>query len=239
MYGWRARAGLIVPSVNSTAETELGPRMPDGVSSHVSRMYLEDGTVDHLEKMAGEAEESASLLGTADVDVIAYTCTAGSLHEGLGFDEQLESELSEAAGGVPTVATAASIKRAFDALGLERLSVTAPYIDDLNDLEVEFLEASGYDVTNMNGLGIKSGLEIGAQKQEDTYRTVREADHSGADAVFISCTNLPTLDIIEKLEADLGMPVLSSNQATLWDVMQNLPVSPEEPVGPGTLFEET
>lgn len=238
MYGWRARAGLIVPSVNTTVETELIPRMPDGVSSHVSRMILENGTVDELEEMAGKVERCGNLLRTADVDVAVYACTAGSLYEGLGFDEQLESELSEAAGDVPAVATAASVKRAFEALDLQTLSVTAPYIDELNQLEVDFIEESGFDVTNLNGFGIESGLEIGEQTPERVYRRVRAADHAGADGVFVSCTNLPTMRIIERLEDDVGKPVVTSNQATLWDAARNLPVANDAVKGPGALFEQ-
>ena len=236
MYGWRGRLGLIVPSSNTTNEPEFERHLPEGVSLHTARMFLEDTNAEHLEEMAAEAERSAELLATADVDVVAYGCTTGSLVKGPGYDEEIESRLSEVAG-VPAVATATAIKRAFDALDIERLAITTPYVQDLNEREEDFLTAAGYEVTDMTGLGIEPNTGIGEQRQETAYREAYGLDASGADGVFISCTNYRTFEIIENLEADLGKPIVTSNQATLWNALREMGVDYSE-VELGQLFSQ-
>jgi maleate isomerase len=235
MHGWRGRLGLVLPSSNTTNEPEFARHLPDGVSLHTSRMHLEDANPENLTRMADDLERCADLLGTADVDVVAYGCTTGSLVKGAGYDEEIEGRI-EARVGVPAVATAASIKRAFDALGAERLALTTPYVDDLTEREVTFLEAAGYDVLDVSGLGIESGRQIGEEPPERVYRRARALDTAGADAVFVSCTNYRTFEVIERLEADLGVPVVTSNQATLWDALRTMGVTTADP-SLGTLFE--
>jgi maleate isomerase len=234
MHGWRGRLGLIVPSSNTTNEPEFYRALPEGVSLHTARMRLEDADADNLVEMAEEVERCVELLATADVDAIAYGCTTGSLVKGPGYDEEIEARIEDAAG-VPGVATAAAIKRAFDALDLHSLAITTPYIDDLNRREEEFLEDAGYDVVDMTGLDIRSNLKIGEQQPETAYREARELDVD-ADGVFISCTNYRTFEVIEALERDLGVPVVTSNQATLWNVLRTVGVEPTE-AAPGQLFE--
>jgi maleate isomerase len=234
MNGWRGRLGLIVPSSNTTNEPEFYRTLPEGVSLHTARMRLEDADADNLVGMAEEVERCVELLATADVDVVAYGCTTGSLVKGPGYDEEIEGRI-EAAAGVPGVATAAAIKRAFDALDVESLAITTPYIDDLNEREVEFLEDAGYDVVEMTGLGIEAGLTIGERSPERVYREARALDVD-ADAVFVSCTNYRTFETIEPLERDLGVPVVTSNQATLWDALRTMGVDYGD-VELGELFE--
>lgn len=234
MNGWRGRLGLIVPSSNTTNEPEFYRTLPEGVSLHTTRMRLEDADAENLVDMANEIERCVELLATADVDAVAYGCTTGSLVKGSGYDEEIESRI-EAEADAAGVATAAAIKRAFDALGLDSLAITTPYIDDLNRREEEFLEEAGYEVVDMTGLGIRSNLEIGEQRPETAYREARKLDID-ADGVFVSCTNYRTFEIIEPLERDLGLPVVTSNQATLWDALRRLDVEPPEEA-PGRLFE--
>lgn len=235
MYGEEGRVGLVVPSSNTTNEPEFVRALPDGVSLHASRMRLADVDAESLSAMADDATECASLLATADVDVIAYGCTTGSLVHGPGYDEDIEARL-ETAAGVPAVATAASIKRAFDALDVESIAVTTPYIEDLNRREAEFLESAGYDVVDIDGLGLSSNLEIGAQEPETAANAARNVDDPAADAVFISCTNYRTFEIIPELERELDKPVVTSNQATLWDALNQLDTDVRPTIDLGQLF---
>lgn len=235
MYGWRGRLGLIVPSSNSTNEPEFARWLPDGVSLHTARMRLEGVDAESLGAMADEVERCADLLATADVDAIAYGCTTGSLVHGPGYDEEIEGRI-ESVADVPAVATAASVKRAFARLGLERLAITTPYVEDLNDREVEFLTDAGYEVVAMDGLGIDHNPDIGAQTPETAYRRARALPTGDADGVFVSCTNYRTFEMIASLEADLGMPVVTSNQATLWDALRTLGVATDEVSDLGRLF---
>jgi maleate isomerase len=235
MYGWRGRLGLIVPSSNTTNEPEFRAHLLEGVSLHAARMRLESVDADALSAMADEAERCASLLATADVDAVAYGCTTGSLVHGPGYDREIEERVS-AAAGAPAVATAASVVRALDHLGAERLAVTTPYVEDLVAREASFLDDAGFDVVDIEGLGIEENTDIGRESPESVYRRVRALPTDEVDAVFVSCTNYRTFETLPALESDLGLPVVSSNAATLWDALRTLDVDGSE-VGLGRLFE--
>ncbi len=253
MFGWRARLGAVVPSSNTTVEGEFGRAVSRGVSVQTARMSLESVTVDELDSMADEAVECAERLSHANVDVVAYACTTGSLIHGAGFDSDLEKSLSETAG-VPAVATALSVKRALNALGANRIAVVTPYSDELNDRERSYLDESGFEVAEIEGRDIEANTEIGRLRPEDAYRQVQgvvsasksnsvaksksgpdaaasdsELDADAVDAVFVSCTNYRTFPAIEALEADLGVPVVTSNQATLWDALREVGVAGDVP----------
>lgn len=230
MNGWRARIGLIVPSSNTVNEPEFQAQLPTGVSLHTARLPLDDVTADSLQTMADNTEECADLLAAADVDIIAYGCTTGSLVKGPGYDEEIETRITNHTG-IPAVATAAAIKRAFDELGLSQLIIITPYIDDLNQREEAFLNSAGYDVIAIDGIGHTDNLHIGREHPETAYQMAKELAADEADGVFISCTNYRTFEIIESLEADIGIPVVTSNQATLWNILQELEIPPAHPLG--------
>lgn len=236
MHGWRGRLGLIVPSSNTTNEAEFAGWLPPGVSLHAARLQQERSNAAELAEMAAGVGGAADLLATADVDVIAYGCTTGSLVEGPDHARDIERSVTDRTG-VPTVATAASIKRAFDALDLESLVIATPYIDELNELEVEYLEAAGYDVVAIDGRGLELNTDIGRQDPRGTYRQARALPHDEADGLFVSCTNYRSFEVIEALERDLDLPVVTSNQATLWDALGRLGVDRGAVEGLGQLFD--
>lgn len=232
MSDWR-RLGVVVPSSNTAVEREFPAYTSDEVSIHASRMPLESVTANALDSMSDRAVECGELLSHADVHAVAYACTTGSLLHGPGFDRELEEELSAAIGG-PAVATALSVDRALERLGAERVAIRTPYNEELNDREREYLEAAGYEVVSISGIGIEDNTKIGALTPEDASRQVYETVGTDVDTVFVSCTNYPTLPAIEPLEDDLGIPVVTSNQATLWDLCRAADVGAE---GPGALFD--
>lgn len=230
MSEWR-RLGVVVPSSNTAVEREFPRYVPEGVSVHTSRMPLESVTAEALDSMSDRAVECAELLSHADVDAIAYACTTGSLLHGPGFDEELEEELSAAIDG-PAVATALSVDRALEGVGAERVAVRTPYNEELNAREREYLEAAGYEVESISGLGIEDNTEIGTLTPADATEQVASVDPA-VDAVFVSCTNYRTLSAVESMEDDLGIPVVTSNGATLWDLCR---IASVECDGPGALF---
>lgn len=221
MYGWRCRIGLIIPSSNTTMEMEFARYVPEGVSVHTTRLPLEKVTEAELTRMAERVEEAAGLLADAGVDIIAYGCTTGSLIKGRGYDIELERRISKATG-IPTVATAHAVLDALRAKGLKRIVVATPYTEEINEKEREFLSNNGFEVCAIRGLGLVKNLEIGMQEPHVAYRLGRELikEHPEADGLFISCTNFRTFEIIHPLSGDVGKPVITSNQATLWRVLQ-------------------
>lgn len=217
-YGRRLRIGLLVPSSNTTMEPEFNRMAPGGVSVHAARMGLEEVTPGKLMEMAEEAGRAALFLATAGVDVIVYGCTTGSLVRGVEWEERLVEGISEGTG-TAAISTGRAVVNAIKALGGGRVAVATPYTDDLNDLERAFLEAHGVEVVAIKGLGLVRNLDIGRTEGSAVEVLVR-AIAKGADMVFISCTNLPTISLIEGVESELGIPVVASNQASMWAALR-------------------
>ncbi len=236
MYGWRGRIGLIIPSSNTTMEPEFWRMAPEGVSVHTARMKLSAVTVEELVEMEKDAVRAAQLLATADVDILVYGCTTGSLVKGPGYDREITEKLTRATG-IKAVATATAVLEALEELGARRVALATPYIEEVNRKEVEFLESQGYKVVDLKYLGIRENTEIGRQTPQIAYRLAKSLETSSADAVFISCTNFRTIEVIKLLEKDLGIPVFSSNTATMWLTLKELGL--REPIrGYGMLLEE-
>ncbi len=214
-----SRVGLLLPSSNTTMEPDLYRMAPRDVTVHTARMLLRVVTPEGLEEMAGEATGAAGLLKTACVDMIAYGCTSGSLIGGVGWEKSLKRRLEEAAG-VPVVTTAGAVVEGLRTLGAERVSVFTPYTDAVNAIERDFLEAHGFKVTTMRGIGLTDNQMIGRVRGERLEAFIAPAP--GSDAVFVSCTNLPVVDLIERLEERHRLPFVTSNQATMWAALRGL-----------------
>ncbi|AJC72372.1 maleate cis-trans isomerase [Thermococcus guaymasensis DSM 11113] len=221
MYGWRRRIGLIVPSSNTTMEPEFWKMAPEGVSVHAARMNLRVVTEEALVDMESYAKDAAKRLADAAVNIIMYGCTSGSLVKGKGYDRQIAKELEEASG-IKAITTSTAVLEALKTLGISKVVVATPYIDSVNEKEKQFLEDNGLDVLAIKGLGIVQNTEIGKQPPEVAYRLALDVYSPEADGLFISCTNFRTIEIIDKLESDLGIPVVTSNQASMWYTLKNL-----------------
>ncbi len=228
-YGRRLKIGLLVPSSNTTMEPEFNRMAPGGVSVHASRMMLEEVTPRRLIEMAEEAGKAACLLATAGVDVIVYGCTTGSLVGGVEWEEKLVEDISEGTGTV-AISTGRAVVDAIKALGGGRVAVATPYTYDLNDLERAFLEAHGVEVIAIKGLGLVRNLDIG-RAEDSAVKALVRAISEGADLVFISCTNLPTISIIDDMESELGVPIVTSNQASMWVALRGSGVTRIEGYG--------
>ena len=230
--GERLRIGLLVPSSNTTMEPDFYRMAPEGVSVHTARMRLDEVTPDGLIRMADDAERGAALLATAGVDIVVYGCTTGSLVGGVRWEEDLVDRLHDNTG-IQTMSTSGAVVGALRTLGAQRVGVATPYTEVLNRLETEFLEERGFQVAAIEGLGLVDNLEIGRVEREVIEGLV-EAVASEADTIFISCTNLPALYLIDRLERRHGRPVVTSNQASLWAALRDSSV--KEITGYGELL---
>ncbi len=208
------RIGLLVPSSNTTMEPDFYAMAPMGVTIHTARMRLSEVTPDALVRMAGDTERAAGLLADAGVDIIVYGCTTGSLVGGVEWEEGLVRRIEEETG-VPAVSTSSAVVEALRSLGAKRIGVATPYSEELNGLEKRFLEDLGFQVTGVRGLGLLDNLDIGRVGRGTLEAITREVADE-VDAVFISCTNLPVVDLIEEFEKEFNRPVVTSNQASMW-----------------------
>ncbi len=233
-YGLRLRIGLLVPSSNTTMEPDFHRMAPKGVSVHTARMRLDEVTPDGLIRMADDAERGAALLATAGVDVIVYGCTTGSLVGGVKWEESLVRSIHENTG-VLAMSTSGAVVEALRALSARRVGVATPYTDVLNRLETEFLEDHGFQVASIEGLRLVNNLEIG-RVERGVIEGLVEAVAGEADTIFVSCTNLPAIDLIDGLERRHGRPVVTSNQASLWAALRDSIV--KEITGYGELLRD-
>jgi maleate cis-trans isomerase len=233
MYGTRARIGVLVPSANTITEAEFNALKPEGVSIHAARLFITHPTVENLARMNEDTEMAAKQITTARPSIVTFACTTGSLLEGTGWDAKLIDRI-EKITKVPATTTATSVIRAFQELGIRKVSVGTPYNEELNRREADFFENSGIKVLKMRGLDLgESMAQISLEEVKDLAREVNRPD---ADAVFLSCTNLKALPVLDSLEKELGKYVFSSNIANFWDVMRMLRI--KEPIqGRGKLLE--
>lgn len=237
-YGWRGKIGLIVPSTNTINEPEFWRLAPKGVTIHTGRAtLLGKATEESYFRMAEAVKVAADDLATAEVDVVAYGCTSGSIVCSL---QDIVTDLQERTK-VPAVATAGAVVAALRALGAKCVAVATPYVDFVNESERRFLQDYGFEVTSLLGLRLGETQEerrgIGRVPPEHIYRMAMACNRPEADTIFVSCTNLATLDVIAQIEADLGKPVITSNQACFWHCLRSLGI-PDRIEGHGRLLAE-
>ena len=215
------RLGLLIPSSNTTIEYEFNIMRPREATVHVARMLLKEVTLFKLKDMEKEIEAAALRLADAKVNVIGFGCTSGSLFRGLGHDQEIVTRI-EKTTDTPAIATAGAVINALKALKLSRISVATPYTEEINSLEKRFLEKNGFAIQKIKGLRIKDNLKIGEQNPRTVYNLVKEVDTAWNDGIFVSCTNLKTIEVISRLEEEIKKPVISSNTATLWAMLRKI-----------------
>jgi maleate isomerase len=238
MYGTRGRIGLITMASDASVLPEYARIMPDGVAVYAVPIVLPRGEVSAAalaEMLEGDQlERAAELLVWTNVDIIVFACTTGSLVHGVGWDRQLVDRI-ERASGRPATTTTTAVLHALGALGVASLAVATPYIDELNAIERRFLEASGFRVAGLSGLGCATDAEIGRMEPADAVSLVEQVDSPAADAIFISCTTFHCLAAVETLERVHGKPVVTSNLAGAWAALRQIGVEDTVP-GHGRLL---
>ncbi len=227
------RIGLLVPSSNTSVETEFHRALPAAVTLHVARLFLARVTPDSVRAIVADMENQARLLASADVDLIVLGATLPSLLNGLGYDQQLIGRI-EAATGKPATTTTTALVKALRRMGVQRLVMGAAYDDTMNGVARNFLQASGFEVLDAVALGHVDNLHIGRLSSETAYELGCRIARPDADAIVLACTNWLTLDVIERIEATTGKLVITTTQATVWTALGMLGIAP--PAGYGRLM---
>jgi maleate isomerase len=222
--------GVVIP-YDFALDREMWRWVPAQVSLHLTRTPYQDIPVSVAQAMAmGDRETVARC--TKDLVVIepaavAYGCTSGSFIGGLAGEAALIAAMVEA--GAPTaVTTSGAVIAAAHALGLKKVAVVTPYDEAVGAKLRAYLNEAGLEVTAHNDMGLTG--RIWTVPYEITAAVARRTAQGGGDAVFLSCTNLRTYDLITSLEQELGIPVLTANQVTMWAVLAAAGVAA---VGPG------
>jgi len=225
MYGWRARIGHLNPSPATVGMEEWRAAAPQGVSFVGSRYRMERNDRDSHDQMLGELERAALEVATAQVQVIIQCSTLAAV----GREAEIRGRI-EAATGIPAITVLGSMVEALIELGAAKVALASPYSKEQNQQLAEHLSGHGIEVVAALGLHKTHSSEFGAEEPHTFYRLGREAadQAAGAEAVLLSCGNTRTFEILEPLEWDTGMDVVSSNQAALWNALRTVHVG--EPV---------
>jgi maleate isomerase len=213
------RIGLLLPSSNTTQEPEFTRILPEGVSLHSARLPLRTVDSSSTAAIVEDIETESQKLADADVDAIVLAATAPSSRNGLGYDQELIKRIEAASGKKATTASTALIQ-ALTVLNATRLVIAAPWSDATNATSVAFIEASGFTVLAHSAMGHVSNLEIGLLDEQTAYDMGVAVDRPDAQAVMLACGNWLTTGIVDRLEAAVGKPVLTTNQVSLWAVLR-------------------
>ncbi|MCJ8504735.1 Asp/Glu/hydantoin racemase [Kocuria flava] len=213
----------VVNPYDMALDRELWRWMPDNVSLAVARTPHHPMVVDEIMASAlgddAEIRSTARCLTAVEPEAVVFACTSGSFVNGIEGARRISAAIAEEVGA-PAVTTSEALLEALDALGVTRLAVATPYVERLTARLEDFLAADGRTVVGTAGLGLDR--LIWHVPYATTAELVRRADRSDAEAVFVSCTNLPTFHIIAALEDELGKPVLTANQVTAWAGLRRL-----------------
>ncbi|MGE3244805.1 MAG: hypothetical protein AB7F96_17915 [Beijerinckiaceae bacterium] len=211
----RARFGLIIPSSNRMAEAHAWAYAPPGVVPHVTRLRMTGTFAMKHDQLLPKAQDAAAMLADAKCNPVVFHCTANSMAEGLAGEEKIAAALSQATGAA-AVTTASATMAALDALQARRIVLVSPYKRKAHEHEIEFLQEAGIEVVGERNLDLNGSDEYCAIEPLAWLDIVAAVESTQADAYFVSCANIRATEAIPQLEARLGKPVVTSNQAVIW-----------------------
>jgi len=244
------RVGQIVPSSNTTMETEIPALLrareavaAERFSFHSSRMRMKHVTKEELSKMDGDSDRCALELSDARVDVLGYACLVAIMSMGRGYhrvsEQRLHGRTVDNGGPAPVVTSAGALVEGLQALGAKKIALLAPYMKPLTALVVDYIEHEGIEVLDALSLEISDNLEVGARDPRAPIELSRRLNTANCDAVVISaCVQMPSLASVEPVQARLGLPVVSSSVCTTWRMLKALHLPAVAPGG-GALLAGT
>lgn len=221
-YGWRARIGLVYINSSTVMEPEFYAMAPEGVTVHTTRVHLDGATVEGLSNLmdGGEVEDGAKRLAEAPLHSIVFGGTSATFLQGAGWDVEICKRMAAVSNGIPVTTTSTAVLKGLNAFGNRRVAFISPYVEEVCERARRFLTENGFEVTACVGMGIAGDHAIGDVKLEDVYEYTRRNVPKGTETVFMSCTNWRTVGAVAPLEEDLGLPVVTSNQASFWDALR-------------------
>ena len=221
----RARFGILVPFTNTNLEPDMALLRPRGASMHFARLggYDQDEIPD-ADQMHGlgaaDLDEPLRLLQGVRPDVVLYGCTSATLTHGPEFDRALARRI-KAGSGAETVTAAGALVHALRSLGVTRIGFASPYVAAINDMAIAFLAETGVETVARSE--VEEALDNYGQGELDpdaVFDLGLAADHPEAQALVLSCTDMRSVEIIARLEEATGKPVVTSNQAMMFQAMQ-------------------
>ena len=241
------RVGLIVPSSNTTMETEIPAMLrareqvlPERFSFHASRMRMKSVTREELAAMDKDSDRCALELSDARVDAMGYACLVAIMSMGQGYHRESQRRLQgvTAANGsaTPVITSAGALVEGLQAMGAKKVSIIAPYMRPLTQMVIDYLAHEGIAVVDSVSLEIHDNLAVGARDPQAPAELWKQLNVQGADAIVASaCVQMPSLASIDMIQAASGLPVVSSAVCTTWSLLKSLGLERRVP-GAGALL---
>ena len=228
------RVGQIVPSSNTTMETEIPAMLrareailPERFTFHSSRMRMKKVVKEELEAMDRDSDRCAMELSDARVDVLGYACLVAIMSMGKGYHRVSEKRLHERTvendGPAPVVTSAGALVEGLHRLGAKTISVICPYMKPLTQWVVDYIESEGITVRDFTALEIPDNLDVGRHDPQRLLEIYKQVDITGIDAFVASaCVQMPSLPIIQPLQDRIGIPVVSAAVCTTHQMLDKL-----------------
>ncbi|WP_425267420.1 maleate cis-trans isomerase family protein [Cupriavidus lacunae] len=233
------RIGQIVPSSNTTMETEIPAMLrererdfAERFTFHSSRMRMKKVVKEELEAMDRDSDRCAIELSDARVDVLGYACLVAIMSMGKGYHRVSEARLTQRTvdngNSAPVVTSAGALVDGLHAMGAKRVSVVCPYMKPLTKMVVEYIESEGIEVKDYTALEIPDNLQVAAQDPANLLEIYKRIDTTGVDAIVLSaCVQMQSLPSIQKVQDESGIPTVSAAVATTWQMLRKLDLRTE------------
>ncbi len=237
------RIGQIVPSSNTTMETEIPALLraretilPERFTFHSSRMRMKKVVKEELEAMDRDSDRCAIELSDARMDVIGYACLVAIMSMGKGYhrvsEKRLHGRTVENNAPAPVVTSAGALVDGLQVLGAKTISVICPYMKPLTQLVVDYIESEGIKVKDFVALEIPDNIEVGRHDPEKLLDIYKSVDCKGIDVLVTSaCVQMPSLSIIDRMEQQSGLPVVSAAVCTTYQMLKSLGLPAQAPIG--------
>lgn len=215
----RAKIGFVLLAMEQTIEEDMFKLAPEGVGVHFQRAPMANRIdVATLSAMAsGIGDAAALIVPEVRLDVICYGCTSGSVVIG---EDKVFAELTRGAPGARPTSIISGVMRALKAVNGRKITIATPYVDPVNEIERVYMEERGFEILNIQGLNIENDEDMVRVTPDYIFEFAKQVDRPDSDAIFISCGALRSVDIIQALETETGKPVITSNQAMMWDCLR-------------------
>lgn len=225
MQGDLGRIGLLVPNMNTIMEGDFHRMAPERIKVHTSRIAWKkpENSVSALNELRENSIRAAVDVAAAKVDVIVFGCTGGSVLGGASGEQEIVERIS-AETGVPTVTTAMATLSGLREMQIDRVSVASPFSAEMDQALKRFLEEGGIQTVNLKSFQQKDVSEYDRYSPEILAELGRTADIPDAQGVFFTCNQIRAVEIIDTLEKQLGKPVITSVQASLWLALRTMKV---------------
>lgn len=236
-----AKIGVLVPFTNTNLEPDMEMLRPPNTTIHFQRIGGYD--VDEIpgsDQMAGLGASDIShdlrMISGVRPDVVLYGCTSATLTHGPSFDAELAQQIKSGSGALSLTA-AGSLIAAIKTLEATKVGFSSPYLGEINVQAMDFMAQNGIETVRCADVGRKLGnYGQGELTPDEVYDLACQADHPQAQAIILSCTDMRSVEAIDRIEATLGKPVVTSNQAMMFCVMRALNL-PRHDALPGRLFD--